>query len=81
MATILNAKDIAARFDTDTRTLRKFLRSDDSGVDAVGKGGRYNFTAAEVRGMKSKFDRWDAARKAPAAPAGEVEEVEVDPAD
>lgn len=67
-STILNAKDIAARLDTDTRTLRKFLRSPASGIDPVGKGGRYNIEAKAMRSLTTRFAAWDANRR----PAAEV---------
>lgn len=56
---------LAADFDTDPRTLRKFLRSQGQGV---GKGARYALPTAkrEISAMRKKFIEWDAARTAPA---------------
>ena len=67
MATILTAKAVAAKLETDPRTLRKFLRSNDSGIERVGKGNRYEIEAKAVRSLKVKFDRWVAAKAAAAA--------------
>lgn len=75
MATILNAKDIAARLDTDTRTLRKFLRFD-SKIDSVGKGGRYAIEAKEMRSLTTRFNAWDAARTPAPAPADADEVID-----
>lgn len=73
MANTLSAKEVATKLETDARTLRKFLRSDAKskggkvGEDTPGKGGRYSFTAAEVKSLRKKFSAWEkanAARKA-----------------
>lgn len=59
--------DLAANFDTTPRELRKFLRSDASGIESVGKGSRYALPTAkrELNALKKKFDAWTEA-KAPA---------------
>lgn len=73
---------LAADFDTDPRTLRKFLRSDASGIDAVGKGARYSLpsTKREVSALRKKFTAWtaaqDEARKA-RSEAQEAPEAEI----
>lgn len=81
MAT-LSAKEVAARFETDGRTLRKFLRADARSNDATdalpGKGGRYAIEAKELRSLRRRFDAWVAA-KAP-APADDAAEGDA-PAD
>lgn len=79
MATTLTPKELALKFETDARTVRKFLRSD-AGLDAkVGKGQRWAIEAKQVRSLKARFEKWDAARQ---APADEVEaEVEATDAD
>src|SRR5262252_2534209 len=91
----ITPKELAARFDTDAKTLRKFLRSDASGVadQAPGKGSRWAIEGSQVRGMKSKFTKWnadrlaaiaaartaraEAAAEAADAPEGDEDEVEV----
>lgn len=62
MATI-TPKELALRFDTDARTVRKFLRSD-AGYDAkVGKGQRWAIEAKDVRSLKTRFTKWIAANE------------------
>lgn len=85
MATILTTAEVAASLNTDPRTLRKFLRSNDSGIESVGKGKRYSITAAQVRSLRSKFTKWEtaaaeakAAREAAADAEAATEVIEVD---
>lgn len=54
---------LAATLDTDPRTLRKFLRSQERGV---GKGARYSLdlNARSIATMRKEFDAWGAARAA-----------------
>lgn len=74
-----NTTTLATEFGTDPRTLRKFLRSDASGIESVGKGARYALPSAkrEVAAMRKRFDAWDEARRAP-APEVEGDAPEVD---
>lgn len=72
---------LAAEFDTTPRTLRKFLRSDASGIESVGKGSRYSLPTAkrEVASLRKKFDAWGAAQaEAKAQREAEAAEVEVE---
>lgn len=64
MAQILTTAEVAAELDTDPRTLRKFLRSDASPLDSVGKGSRYAIEKRSIRSLRSKFAKWDEARNA-----------------
>jgi hypothetical protein len=64
MATALTTAQVADALSTTPRTLRKFLRSDASGIEGVGKGSRYSITATQVRSLRSKFAKWDEARTA-----------------
>lgn len=81
--------DIAAALDTTPRTLRKFLRSPESGIEPVGKGSRYALpsTKRDIAKMTKNFNAWaaaqDEARKArteaqdaPEAPIDEVEDFD-----
>lgn len=69
MAAITTA-ELATALETTPRTLRKFLRSDASGVDSVGKGSRYTIEKAQVRSLKAKFAKWTAeTAKVDEAPA------------
>lgn len=64
----MTTTDLATEFETTPRTLRKFLRSPESGIESVGKGARYALPSAkrEVNALKKKFTAWDEARTAPA---------------
>lgn len=55
---------LAAELDTTPRTLRKFLRSSDSGIESVGKGSRYALPASkrEVDALRKRFADWTAAK-------------------
>ena len=60
---------LATEWGTDARTVRKFLRSDASGIESVGKGARYALPTAkrEVSALAKRFTAWNEARKAPIA--------------
>lgn len=80
--TMMTTNELATAFDTTPRTLRKFLRSDDSGVESVGKGSRYSLpsTKREVNSLSKRFTAWSEAieaKKATDAPA-EVEDATTD---
>lgn len=65
----MTTADLASALDTDPRTLRKFLRSDASPVESVGKGKRYSLpaTKAAITDFGKKFNAWkdsQAERKA-----------------
>lgn len=70
---------LATEFETTPRELRKFLRSDASGVEGVGKGARYALPGGkrEVAAMRKRFDAWVEAK----TPAPEVEAPEAPDAD
>lgn len=55
---------LAAEFETTPRTLRKFLRSPESGIESVGKGSRYALPTAkrEVASLRKRFDAWNAPK-------------------
>lgn len=55
---------LAVEFDTTPRELRKFLRSDASGVEGVGKGSRYALPGSkrEVTALRKRFDAWVEAK-------------------
>lgn len=73
-ATIYTTAQVAEKFDTTPRTLRKFLRSP-AGMDAtVGKGQRWGIEAKKVQGLQKRFNAWLAAaeaKNAPEAPAAD----------
>lgn len=63
MAT-MTPKEIAQELDTDPRTVRKFLRSDakERGIETPGKGSRWAIEKRELRSMRTRFNKWVAAR-------------------
>ena len=82
---------VAEKFDTTPRTLRKFLRSDarsnDRGDTLPGKGSRYAIEGKDLKALSSRFKTWQVAeaeaRAARAAKAAEeaqanADEVETD---
>jgi hypothetical protein len=68
----LSAKELAREFDTDARTLRKFLR-EASGLEAPGQGGRWNLEKKQAKSLKKKFDEWSATKSTRRQVADEVE--------
>lgn len=79
MAT-MNTTEVAAEFGTTPRELRKFLRSPEGTDSKVGKGARWSIEKRDLRSLRSKFSKWDEARKA--AKADEATEApETDIAD
>lgn len=71
------AKQVATRIGTDAKVLRKFLRSPESTIEAVGQGGRYEFAKADLPLLKEEFDKWNTVRpKRTSTPkvAGAIEE-------
>ena len=83
MATILSAKELASKLDTDPRTVRKFLRSHLD--ETPGKGSRYQIEGKQVASLRKAFKAWDENRKPASTPEVTEEitdevEVEVDEA-
>lgn len=81
---------VAEKFDTTPRTLRKFLRADAKSREAVdtlpGKGSRYAIEGKDLKPLKSRFTKWQAAEaearaaraQEAAKEAQEAAEVEAD---
>lgn len=59
----ISAKAAAIELGTDARTLRKFLRSDKSTFEPCGQGNRYEFTAKQLKKLKTEFASWSAGSK------------------
>lgn len=57
-----NTTAIAEKFETDSRTLRKFLRSESGMNSKVGKGKRWAIEGKEIAPLKAKFLEWNAQR-------------------
>ncbi len=56
--------EVAEKFGTTPRTLRKFLRSDAKAREATtpGKGSRYAIEGKELKGLQGRFNKWTAAQ-------------------
>lgn len=63
MAKTITPAELAVELGTDPKTTRKFLRSTDGLDRKVGKGNRWAIEAREVRGLKSRYAKWEAARQ------------------
>lgn len=78
--------EVAEKFNTSPRTLRKFLRADAKAQDAAdtlpGKGSRYAIEGKALAGLKKRFAAWQVAqaeeRKERAEKAVEEAQVAVD---
>ncbi|WNO27840.1 hypothetical protein SEA_HUWBERT_91 [Microbacterium phage Huwbert] len=55
---LLGAKEVATNIGTDAKTLRQFFRSGKSSFTAVGAGGRYEFSEADLPKIKAEFETW-----------------------
>lgn len=75
---IIGEDEVGTNAKAATRTLRKFLRDETSGVDGVGKGGRYTIElkAAELKAMKKRFAAWEAKQEADKAARAELREAQ-----
>lgn len=57
-----SAPQLAEKIGTDSKTLRHFLRQNDS-FRNPGSGGRYSFTESEARSVEKAFNAWRRARR------------------
>lgn len=74
--TLYNTSQVAEKFDTTTRTLRKFLRSPEGMDSKVGKGQRWTIEAKKVQSLQKRFNAWLAATSKPAAADATVEVID-----
>ena len=82
---------VAEKFDTTPRTLRKFLRADarsnDNADSLPGKGSRYAIEGKDLKALKTRFNKWQAAEaearaeRAAKAAQDAAEAVEADEVD
>ena len=63
---MMTTTELAAALDTTPRTLRKFLRSTESGIESVGKGARYALpsTKRDIKALTKRFTAWGEAIEA-----------------
>ena len=64
MPKTLTPKELAVEFDSDPRTVRKFLRAcaRAAEVETPGKGSRWSIEARDVRKLRKGFESWIATR-------------------
>lgn len=68
-AKMLTSTEVAAELGTNAKHLRKFLRSDNSGIEPVGQGNRYEIPAGKVRQLAKAYAAWTEAHARSAAEA------------
>lgn len=63
------AATLAVELEVAPKALRVFLRTEESGIAPVGKGGRYSIemTATQLAKFKKNFAAWSAAKEEAAA--------------
>ncbi len=54
----MDSRAVADALGTDTKTLRRFLRSSTSSAEPVGSGGRYVFNPDQLPTMRTEFEAW-----------------------
>lgn len=74
--TAFTTAEVAEKFDTNPRTLRKFLRADARNRDAAdtlpGKGSRYTIEGKALKGLNARFIKWTAAEAAARAERAQI---------
>lgn len=73
-AKTLTPAELAVTFETDARTVRKFLRSVTDRDAQPGKGSRWAIEARKVASLRKRFDKWTAELEAKRAAAEETTE-------
>ena len=68
MATILTAQELAVEFETDARTIRKFLRSVTPKENQPGKGKKWGIEKKSLRTLRKQYSEW-----VPATPVADEE--------
>lgn len=76
-AKMLTPKEVAAKFSTDAKTLRKFLRKDMTDK-APGKGARWEIPATSLKSLQKRFDAWNATNHAKATETVEPTEPDTE---
>lgn len=60
----MDTAQVAQYLDTTPRTLRQFLRSNQSTFVAVGSGARYEFTEGDLATLRKRFADWKSSGSA-----------------
>lgn len=80
MATI-NIAEFSTIIEATPRDARKFLREVTPEDAQPGKGGRWAIEKRDIRSLRTKFAKWDEARKATPDAAEEPAEAPTEPVD
>lgn len=77
---MMTTTELADQFETTPRTLRKFLRSPESGIESVGKGSRYALPSGkrDTASLRKRFDAWNEAKNEAKNAEVEATDAEVD---
>ena len=59
---VMTATELAAELETDSRTVRKFLRSVTPKDAHPGKGSRWSIEKKQLRSLRSQFVKFQAAQ-------------------
>ena len=68
--------EAAAEIGTTPRLLRRFLRANDSWVNAT-QAGRYSFTESEMQSLKKQFNHWQGTRSTRPTRTSQRQETEL----
>ena len=63
MATLFTPADLAEKFDTDARTVRKYLSSMTPKQNQPGKGSRWGSEEKKLSALRSQYVKWVAAQE------------------
>jgi len=74
-ARTMTPAELATEFETDARTVRKFLRSVTDKENQPGKGSRWAIEARKVASLRKRFDKWTAELEARKVAATDDEET------
>lgn len=68
----ITASELATELDTDSRTVRKFLRAVTPKDAQPGKGSRWSIEKKQLRSLRTQFAKFQAAQAEKAAQADET---------
>lgn len=69
---LVSTTELAEELETDPRTLRRFLRSESSPVENVGKGKRYVLDNRTLKLVQKQYAVWAASKGNQVTPLKEV---------
>ena len=72
---VLTASQLAEELNTDSRTVRKFLRSVTPKDDQPGKGSRWTIEKKNLRSLRTQFTKFQAAQAEKDSTPADTEET------